>query len=170
MTGADAPARVQVALAEMAGRALAARGLTVAVAESCTGGGLAQALTAPAGSSAWFDCGFVLYSNEAKTRLLGVRESTLARAGAVSEDTVREMAEGVLERCAAGVSVSLSGVAGPDGGTDAKPVGMVCLAVAFREPPGCSVATHRFEGGRPEVRASAINEGLRALFEVLADA
>ncbi|HEY9101890.1 nicotinamide-nucleotide amidohydrolase family protein, partial [Chitinimonas sp.] len=118
-------------LAEQLGKALLARGWRVTAAESCTGGGIASAITDIAGSSGWFDMGWVTYSNEAKQRLLGVAPTTLAEHGAVSEPVVREMALGALQAAGADLAVAVSGVAGPSGGTPAKPVGTVCLAIAL---------------------------------------
>lgn len=150
-------------LAEAAGRALLARGLTLASAESCTGGLVAAALTAIPGSSRWFERGFVAYSYESKVELLGVRPETLVAEGAVSEATVREMAAGALARSRADLAVAASGVAGPGGGSPAKPVGTVCLAWASRD--GVLVArTLRFAGDRASIRrqtALAALEGLR---------
>src|SRR5262245_50128834 len=99
--------------------------LMLTTAESCTGGGIAAAVTAVAGSSAWFERGFVTYSNAAKREMLGVQEATLQAHGAVSEPVVREMAAGALQHSTAQVAVAVSGIAGPDGGTPAKPVGTV---------------------------------------------
>lgn len=119
-----------LALGRHAGDRLMAAGLTVATAESCTGGWIAKALTDPPGSSVWFDCGIVSYSNLSKQSLLGVQGSTIEREGAVSEAVVREMVIGLLERADADVGVAVSGIAGPDGGTDDKPVGTVWVAWA----------------------------------------
>jgi len=118
-------------LATLVGARLKAKGLKLATAESCTGGWVAQAVTSVSGSSEWFDRGFVTYSNQAKCEMLGVRPETLAAHGAVSEPTAREMAAGALEHSVAGVSVAVTGVAGPTGGSPQKPVGMVCFAWAF---------------------------------------
>ena len=109
---------------------LTARGLSMATAESCTGGGIAEALTALAGSSAWFDSGFVTYSNEAKQRMLGVDSAHFQADGfgAVSREVVLEMSRGAVERSAAQAAVAVSGVAGPGGGSEAKPVGTVWIA------------------------------------------
>ncbi len=106
------------------------RGIMLATAESCTGGMIAAALTDIAGSSAVVDRGFVTYSNEAKQEMLGVREETLASVGAVSEETAREMAEGALAHSRAGIAVSVTGIAGPDGGSADKPVGLVWFGLA----------------------------------------
>ncbi len=117
-------------LARRVGERLKARSATVVTAESCTGGWVAQAITSVAGSSAWFDRGFITYSNDAKRELLGVHAETLAGHGAVSEETAREMARGALERSGATFAVSVTGIAGPGGGTPQKPVGTVCFAWA----------------------------------------
>lgn len=137
------------------GAALAARGHRLAAAESCTGGWAAQALTAVAGSSAWFERGFVTYSNEAKMDMLGVSADTLACHGAVSEETVREMAAGALSRSRAQAAFAISGIAGPSGGSDLKPVGTVCFAWALVGGP-IRTATQRFDGDRREVRMQAV--------------
>ena len=112
-------------LAERLGRELLNRGECLATAESCTGGWVAQSVTAIAGSSTWFDRGFVTYSNAAKVEMLGVPETTLERHGAVSEATARAMAQGALAHSRADWAVAITGIAGPTGGTPEKPVGMV---------------------------------------------
>jgi nicotinamide-nucleotide amidase len=117
-------------LEELAHKTLTERGLTLATAESCTGGNIARLLTAQAGSSAYFKGGIVAYSNEVKESALGVRHSTLEAHGAVSEETVREMAEGVRECLGADLAIATTGIAGPTGGTPEKPVGTVWVAVA----------------------------------------
>lgn len=117
-------------LSEQVGLALKARGATMTTAESCTGGWVAKVITDIAGSSAWFERGFVTYSNEAKSQMIGVREATLAQHGAVSEPVVVEMAIGALKAARADFAVSISGVAGPDGGSEDKPVGTVWFAFA----------------------------------------
>jgi len=152
------------ALSVAVGEALAARGWMLAAAESCTGGWIAQAVTATSGSSAWFDRGFVTYSNAAKTDMLGVSPQTLASHGAVSEATVAEMAEGALARSNADLAVAVSGVAGPTGGTSQKPVGMVCLAWARRGAP-TRVRTLQLAGDRTAVRRQTV---IQALSEVIA--
>jgi nicotinamide-nucleotide amidase len=154
------------ALARRLGRACAKRGVTLVTAESCTGGGVAEAITRIPGSSAWFDRGFVTYSYESKPELLGVRQGTLERHGAVSEETAREMARGALRRSGAGVSVAITGIAGPGGGTKAKPVGLVCFAWAVRGGPVETWST-RFPGGRGAVRASSITVAIQGLIEIL---
>jgi nicotinamide-nucleotide amidase len=143
------------ALAASLGEALLGRGWSLAVAESCTGGWAAQAITAIPGSSAWFDRGFVTYSNAAKQEMLGVRAQTLAQFGAVSEATVREMAEGALRHSHAQAAFAISGIAGPGGGSPGKPVGTVWFAWALAGRPAEAAVAH-FAGDRREVRAQAV--------------
>ena len=145
---------ITVALA----RRLTAAGLTVAAAESLTGGRVAAELTRRPGSSAYFRGAVVAYANEVKTDLLGVPEAVLAEYGAVSEACARAMAEGVRRRLGADLAVATTGIAGPDGGSPAKPVGLVWLAVAG--PQGVQAAEHRFTGNRREVTAAATAEAL----------
>lgn len=145
---------------------LRARGWQLATAESCTGGGIAAALTDLAGSSQWFDRGFVTYSNQAKQDMLGVSAATLDSEGAVSEATVREMVAGALAHSAAQVAVAVSGIAGPSGGSADKPVGTVYLAwqVAGAEPV---VRTEHFDGDRAAVREQTIVCALQGVLDVL---
>lgn len=139
------------------------RGWWLACAESCTGGGIAAALTDMAGSSAWFDRGFVTYSNQAKQEMLGVSPETLLRYGAVSRETVLEMARGALAHSRAQLSVAVSGIAGPGGATPDKPVGTVWLAWATANDVA---AVHRhFSGDRAAVRAEAVDVALWGLLE-----
>jgi nicotinamide-nucleotide amidase len=154
-------------LAEKVGAALKLHGLLLATAESCTGGGVAQTITGVAGSSAWFERGFVTYSNVAKVEMLGVSQLTLDRHGAVSEATVREMAEGALLQSKAQVSLAVSGIAGPDGGTEDKPVGTVWLAWAIKQGVTRSEC-HHFNGNRGEVRSHAVRAALQGLLILLA--
>lgn len=142
-------------------------GRKIATAESCTGGLIAGALTEIAGSSDVVERGFVTYSNAAKQDMLGVKPETLAEHGAVSEAVVSEMAHGAVARSAARVSVAISGVAGPGGGTAAKPVGLVCLAWAL---PDGAVHTRclRCEGGREQIRREAVAQALAGLVDRLA--
>lgn len=151
-------------LACRVGDALAARGWRLATAESCTGGWIAEAVTAISGSSAWFDRGFVTYSNEAKMDLLDVAKATLATHGAVSEATVREMAQGTLAHSLADCAVAVSGVAGPTGGTAAKPVGMVCIAWASRGQPTAVITAH-FPGDRTAVRRQTVIRALEGILQ-----
>lgn len=152
-------------LARLLGQKLHAKGWMLATAESCTGGWLAQVATAIPGSSAWFDRGFITYSNEAKQEMLGVRAATLQAHGAVSEETVREMAAGVLERSRAQIGVGISGIAGPGGGGPQKPVGTVCIAWAARDLAPFSTVC-RLSGDREEIRSRAVAAALRGLIEL----
>jgi len=147
---------------------LAARGALLATAESCTGGWAAQALTALAGSSSWFERGFVTYSNAAKEEMLGVRAETLARHGAVSEEAAREMALGALSRSRASVAFAITGIAGPSGGSAAKPVGTICLAWALKGGAPRSETRH-FAGDREAVRRQAVERALAGVLELLDD-
>jgi len=150
--------------------ALQAKGWMLATAESCTGGWIAKLCTDLPGSSAWFERGFVTYSNEAKQEMLGVQAATLAQYGAVSEPVVREMATGALAHSRAQVALSVSGIAGPGGGTDAKPVGTVCFGWAVQGGDGV-VETHtetcHFDGDREAVRMQAVEYALRAVVHLL---
>jgi nicotinamide-nucleotide amidase len=159
-------ATASTALAIQLGQLLAARGWLAATAESCTGGLVAGAITAISGSSGWFDRGFVTYSNEAKVDLLGVELATLAQYGAVSEPTALAMAAGALARSRADVAVSVTGIAGPTGGSPTKPVGMVCFGWAVRDGPA-TVATHVLPGDRDAVREAAVAIALRGLIAAI---
>jgi nicotinamide-nucleotide amidase len=150
------------ALARRVGAALGAAGERLVTAESCTGGWVAQAATSVAGSSAWFDRGFVTYSNEAKREMLGVPARTLLRHGAVSEPTARAMVKGALRRSRGSIALAITGIAGPGGGTRHKPVGTVCFAWARGRKMRSE--TRRFAGGRNRVRRQSV---LHALNEVL---
>ena len=158
-------------LAEGLGRLLLERGMLSATAESCTGGGIAAAITEIAGSSAWFDRGFVTYSNEAKMEMLGVSPETLRDFGAVSEETAREMALGALARSRAGAAVSVTGIAGPAGAVPGKPVGTVCFGFAVRGAgggePQVVTETRHFSGGRRDVRLATQAAALRGLAEAV---
>jgi nicotinamide-nucleotide amidase len=153
-------------LAAKLGERLQARGMVLVTAESCTGGWIAQAVTSVSGSSGWFERGFVAYSNDAKRELLGVRAETLLRHGAVSEEAAREMALGALARSRASLSIAVTGVAGPAGGTAAKPVGMVCFAWATG-PGAARSETRRFSGNRESVRRQSVARALEGAIEVL---
>lgn len=146
------------------GRLLGAAGLVMTTAESCTGGGIAQALTAIPGSSAWFDRGFVTYSNASKTEMLGVSPVLIDRHGAVSEEVVRAMTQGALAFSSADWAVAVSGIAGPGGGSEEKPVGTVWLAWQQR---GClaSVECAYFQGDRSSVREQTVMRVLEVLAE-----
>ena len=156
-------------LAESLVTALSDAGKTVSTAESCTGGWIAKAITDIPGSSDAFAYGIVSYSNGAKESLLGVQGTTLAENGAVSAPVVTEMAEGALALSGADIAVAVSGVAGPDGGTDAKPVGTVCFGWAVRKPSGISSDSdsQRFEGNRNEVRVQSVAHALRGVLDRL---
>ncbi len=145
-------------------RLLVLAGRSVVSAESCTGGGIASLLTSVPGSSQWFERGFVTYSNKAKEELLGVSAQTLSKQGAVSEAVAAEMATGALENSDADVSVSVTGIAGPDGGTAEKPVGTVCFGWAVR---GHEAKTTRlvFTGDRQQVREQAVFRAVQGLLD-----
>jgi nicotinamide-nucleotide amidase len=148
------------------GCALRQRRWKLAAAESCTGGLLAAACTSIAGSSDWFDRGYVTYSNQAKVDALGVDPALVAAHGAVSEPVARAMARGALERSHADLALAVTGIAGPGGAVAGKPVGTVWLALALRAPAGPSVQAQlfRFDGDRSAVRAATVREALaRAL-------
>ena len=144
---------------------LLAKGQMLATAESCTGGMIAAACTDLAGSSAWFERGFVSYSNEAKTELLGVPAALIAEHGAVSEPVVRAMAQGALQHSRAQVAVAVTGVAGPGGGSDSKPVGSVWFGWAT--PAGVVTQLCCFEGDRQSVRLACVQHAMQRLAELL---
>ena len=153
-------------LATQLGRALKGRGLMLATAESCTGGGIAEAVTRVPGSSAWFDCAFVTYSYEAKSSMLGVHRDTLVDFGAVSEETAREMAEGAIAKSRAQVAVAVTGIAGSDGGMPDKPVGTVWFSWKFPKKPIISEVCH-FAGDRVLGRHQTIVHALTKLLHNL---
>jgi nicotinamide-nucleotide amidase len=155
-------------LAELVGTALQRRGLMLATAESCTGGWVAQVVTSVPGSSQWFERGFVTYSNSAKQEMLGVSAATLEQYGAVSEETAAEMVTGALSYSHAQITLAVSGIAGPDGGSLEKPVGTMCLAWGLKGQP---VVTRRLRlpGARQEVRRQAVIYALNGLLELLGD-
>ncbi|BBB28606.1 CinA family protein [Neptunomonas japonica] len=153
-------------LAEEAGIALKSHAAVLATAESCTGGGIAQAVTAVAGSSEWFGCGYVTYSNEAKQQMLGVNPDVIEAHGAVSEAVVRQMAEGALSQSGADIAVAVSGVAGPGGGTKDKPVGTVWLAWAIRGEATVAIG-NLFLGDREQVRNQSIEKALEGIISLL---
>jgi nicotinamide-nucleotide amidase len=161
---------VEIRLTETAGLverlavALRSRRISVAVAESCTGGLVAAACTSLAGSSDWFERGFVTYSNEAKTEMLGVPGALIAAHGAVSAEVAAAMAEGALERSHAHVAVAVTGIAGPGGGTPAKPVGTVWIAVASAGHAAQSTLLQA-SGDRAEIRAASVLRALTLLVE-----
>ncbi|MBM3330611.1 CinA family protein [candidate division WOR-3 bacterium] len=151
----------------LVGRLLKKTGLTLSVAESCTGGLIGDRLTDVPGSSEYFVGGVIAYSNEVKTRVLGVREPTLTKWGAVSEPTVREMAAGVRRKFATQVGVAVSGIAGPGGGTGAKPVGLVYICVTTAER--VMVERHLFRGGRRSVKEQSAEAALWLCHRVLGE-
>ena len=152
-------------LAQKVGAALKARSLLLVTAESCTGGWVAMEVTAIAGSSDWFERGYVTYSNAAKREELGVAEETLRRHGAVSEETAREMASGALKNARGQVALAITGVAGPTGGSRDKPVGTVCFAWAHGSK--ISSETRRFDGDRESVRRQSVLRALQGVLELL---
>ena len=153
-------------LAERLGTALCKAELRLVTAESCTGGGIAEAVTAVPGSSAWFDRGFVAYSNEAKYEMLGVAPSLIETHGAVSEPVASAMAQGACAGRMDLAAVAVSGVAGPGGGTAAKPVGTVCLAFAVSGRRAFA-RTLIFDGNRTEIRGQAVCAAISGLIETL---
>ena len=153
-------------LAEQLGECMKAKGMMLASAESCTGGWLAKIITDIPGSSAWFTGSVVSYSNEAKQSLLGVNESTLNEFGAVSGETVLEMSDGLFAHTDADVAVSVSGIAGPDGGTEEKPVGLVWLSWGKRDK-SVFANPFNFDGDREEVRKQSIKQALNCLLDLL---
>ncbi len=154
-------------LASQLGKLLEARDLKITTAESCTGGGISEAITAISGSSAWFEYGFVTYANSAKQTLLGVSSKSLEAYGAVSEQVVMEMALGALERSGADIAIAVSGIAGPGGGSLEKPIGTVWLAWAKRGGGG-SASMFSFTGDRLQVRSQAVAEGMLGAMRKLA--
>lgn len=152
-------------LAAQLADALRRRGWKLAVAESCTGGGLGYLLTSLPGSSNWFERGFVTYSNTAKREMLGVTAATLSQHGAVSEATARAMAKGALARSPADIAVAITGIAGPGGGSLQKPVGTVCLACAVHDD--VHAMTRRFGGERQQVRTGAMEAAIQLLLHNL---
>ena len=142
-------------LAEHLGFLLKVEGKKIVTAESCTGGWIAQAITDVPGSSAWFDRGFVTYSNASKKQMLGVKQETLDKYGAVSEETVKEMVSGALKNSEADIAIAVTGIAGPGGGTEEKPVGLVFVAWQIKSQ-NCLVVEKYFQGGRHEVRAQTV--------------
>ena len=152
-------------LAAQVGQALKTRGLLLATAESCTGGGVAQAITDIAGSSDWFDCGFITYSNASKTELLEVPAALIAQHGTVSEEIAAAMAEGALANSNSHVTVSTTGIAGPGGAVPGKPVGTVC----FGWSKGELTQTERlvFAGDRQSVRDQTVRHALQGLLRFL---
>lgn len=140
--------------------------LKLTTAESCTGGGLSYWLTSVPGSSAWFDRGFVTYSDDAKLTMLSVRPETLNQFGAVSEQAAREMAEGSLKHSLADLSIAITGIAGPTGGTEQKPVGTVWIAWASKKT-STQATSYLFSGDRQAIRLSAMAKALEKVLDML---
>ena len=153
-------------LAAQVGGLLKSHGMLLVTAESCTGGGVAQAVTDISGSSAWFERGFVTYSNVSKMEMLGVRQLTLDEHGAVSEATVREMAEGALRHSHAHIALAVSGIAGPAGGTPEKPVGTVWFAWSLRNGE-TRAQVHHLGGTRAEIRSRSVQIALQGVQQLL---
>jgi nicotinamide-nucleotide amidase len=154
-----------IQLATRIGQKLKQKGWFLTTAESCTGGGVAQIVTEIAGSSAWFDRGFVTYSNAAKQDMLNVEETTLLRHGAVSEQTVLAMAKGALANSQAQISIAISGIAGPSGGTQDKPVGTVWIAWGFLQTNNYQTRCYHFKGDRQTIRYQAVLAALQGIDE-----
>lgn len=182
MVSDQADERALSALATAVAEGLRLRARRLATAESCTGGWVSQSLTAIAGSSAWFDRGFVTYSNAAKIDMLGVSERSLAEHGAVSEPVALEMACGALQRSRADIALSITGIAGPAGGSAQKPVGTVCFGWAWKALPETAMVNHlqastpaihslvltlHLSGDRAQVRRQAVLESLSGLLRCL---
>lgn len=153
-------------LAEQVGQCLFSRQYRLVVAESCTGGLLAATITSVPGSSAWFERGFVTYTNQAKSELLGVSEVCLTRYGAVSEETAQAMADGAWQASPADLSIAITGIAGPAGGTEQKPIGTVCFAWAG-EGIGLLSEQKKFSGDRQAVREAAVQYALQKVLQLL---
>ena len=155
-----------IALSESVAVPCRQRRLLLATAESCTGGWVAQVITHTAGSSAWFDRGFVTYSNEAKIEMLGVPAETVAEFGAVSQETAADMATGALKNSNAMFSLAITGIAGPTGGSPGKPVGTVCFAWC-RRGDKADAETRQFAGDREAIRRQAVIHALQGLLRRL---
>lgn len=139
-------------------------GFTLSVAESCTGGLISHLVTSAPGSSSYFLCGFVVYSNESKTKILGVPPDTIEKYGAVSRETVAKMLEGAMERTRSDAAIAVSGIAGPSGGTAEKPVGTVYIGVSARGK--MRIERHLFSGGRDEIKMQAAEAALMSLISI----
>lgn len=149
-----------IQLAKQLGWALKDKGVKIATAESCTGGGIAQAITEVPGSSAWFDRGFITYSNQAKIQMLQVKQESLDDFGAVSKQVAIEMVEGAIIYSEADIVVSVTGIAGPTGGTEKKPVGTVYIAKKEKGMPA-SYKKYIFLGGRRQIRLQTVKMALK---------
>jgi len=152
-------------IAQQLGEILCKKNAKLTIAESCTGGAISEAITSVSGSSHWFEFGFVTYANSAKRQLLGVSEETLEQYGAVSEQVVKQMAQGAIKQSEADYAIAVSGVAGPDGGTEEKPVGTVW--VCWQTPS--QIWTHKLvlSGDRQAVRTEAVKKSLQQLLQHL---
>jgi nicotinamide-nucleotide amidase len=153
------------ALATQVGSVLKSQGLILATAESCTGGGVAHAITEIAGSSEWFECGFITYSNASKTDMLDVPEALIVRYGAVSDEVAQAMAEGALANSNATITLSTTGIAGPGGAVPGKPVGTVCFAWAVAHRTFSQRLV--FQGDRHAVRQQTVAHSLAGLLRFL---
>jgi nicotinamide-nucleotide amidase len=151
-----------MALAKQVGLRLKANGQMIATAESCTGGGIAQIMTEISGSSAWFDCAFVTYSNNAKVQMLGVKAATLEKYGAVSAETALEMVSGALACSGADCVIAVTGIAGPDGGSLEKPVGTVFIALCYKNE-AAKIVRKQFIGNRHQIRTQTVKTALEWL-------
>lgn len=163
-------------LAEAVGQALNSKGIFMATAESCTGGWVAKCMTDVPGSSAWFDCGFTVYNREAKQQMLGVPTAVIDAHGEVSEATVEAMAEGAIAQSRAAVTVAVSGIAGPGGGSEEKPVGTVYFAWCIADRVAGVMRNSKttscrevFDGDREAVRRQAVERALQGVLDLLAD-
>ena len=155
-----------IKLSTQIGDLLKAKRYTLALAESCTGGLASATITDIAGSSAWFENGFITYSNAAKQSMLGVSEATLNQYGAVSEQTASEMVAGALNHSQANLAASITGIAGPAGGSADKPVGTVCFAYAIKNQP-VTIITHHFTGNRQAIRHQSVIQLLNGLIALI---
>jgi len=153
------------AITQQIGEILCKKNAKLTTAESCTGGGISKAITAVSGSSQWFEFGFVTYANTAKQKLLGVSLETLDHYGAVSEQVVREMAQGAIQQSNADYAIAVSGIAGPDGGTEQKPVGTVW--VCWQTPQQIWTQKFMLKGDRQAIRTAAIKNSLQQLLQHL---
>ena len=147
--------------AQVLSKLLISNDLTISVAESCTGGSLSRALTSIPGASSYFDCGYITYSNQSKTEMLGVDIQTIKTFGAVSEEVALEMVIGLATRSHSDIAVSVTGVAGPTGGTSEKPVGMVCLGFSYGGKT--STSTQLFSGDRASIVSQSVSYALKQL-------
>lgn len=163
---------MKLELSERLGQLLVTKNWFVTTAESCTGGGISTAITEVAGCSAYFEQAFVTYSNDAKAELVGVSQDTLAQFGAVSKQTVTQMAEGALIKAQANIAIAVSGIAGPSGGTELKPVGTVWIGIALRDSNVESKSTvwsqcYQFDGDRKSIREETIKAALIKACELI---